>query len=175
MPYTPVGWSGTVTGVAVTPVVALELPNSLVPTIVNVYDVPVVSPVTVHGLPQHVCVKVFEEASVAVTTYVACAPFSLPSVNVTVTAVPVSAAGAALTEFGWSGEAPIVMPVSVTADAGPVPSLFCRGRGRGTRVQPGADAAGQKRAGTGRGGERRGGVRGRAGQQGLRARTDAVR
>ena len=112
----------------------------------NVYDVPVVSPVTVHGLPQHVCVKVFEEASVAVTTYVACAPFSLPSVNVTVTAVPVSAAGAALTEFGWSGEAPIVMPVSVTADAGPVPSLFCRGRGRGTRVQPGADAAGQKRA-----------------------------
>jgi hypothetical protein len=165
MPYTPVGWSGTVTGVAVTPVVALELPNSLVPTIVNVYCVPVVSPVTVHGLPQHVCVNVFEELSVPVTTYVACAPFSLPSVKVTVTAVPVSAAGAALMECGWSGRAPIVMPVSVTADAGPVPSAFCRGRG-GARAQPRADAA------TGETGGARGAGRGR---QGLRVRTDAVR
>ena len=54
---------------------------------------------TVHGLPQQVSVTVLL-LSVAVTTYVACAPFSLPSVKVTVTAVPVPAAGAALMSYG---------------------------------------------------------------------------
>ena len=125
IPYVPVGMSGTVTGVDVTPVVADELPNSFVATIVNVYSVAFVRPSTVQGDCGQVAVNVFGTESTAVTTYTACAPFSLPCVKDTVHAVPVPADGAAVIECGWAGAAPIVIPVGVVADAGPVPSAFC--------------------------------------------------
>ena len=51
---TPVGAPGTVTGVA--PVDAVDstlLPTVLVACTVNVYKVPFVRPVTVHGLAEH--------------------------------------------------------------------------------------------------------------------------
>eukprot|EP01044_Picomonas_judraskeda_P006931 COSAG03_NODE_717_length_6119_cov_44.906645_4_plen_82_part_01 len=60
-----------------------------------------VSPETVQGLPQQVAVTALPDVGVPVTAYVASAPFSSPSVNLTVTAVPVFGAGVAVMVCGW--------------------------------------------------------------------------